>query len=86
MVFSVEVMHYRVLRVNQFVDVGHEVTNSFCVGFVDLLKQLDVDDSLFVIGNDVVVFDTCKGVAVLEVAVGVLTESSSLLIRTLARW
>jgi hypothetical protein len=53
---------------------------------VDLLKQLDVDDSLFVIGDDVVVFDTCKGVAVLEVAVGVLTESSSLLIRTLARW
>jgi hypothetical protein len=36
MVFSVEVMHYRVLRVNQFVDVGHEVTYSFCVDFVDL--------------------------------------------------
>jgi hypothetical protein len=35
---------------------------------VDLLKQLDV-------GDDVVVFDTCKGVTVLEVAVGVLTES-----------
>jgi hypothetical protein len=75
MVFSVEAMHYRVLRVNQFVDVGHEVTNGFCVGFVDLLKQLDVGDSLFVIGDDVVVFDTCKGVAVLEVAVGVLAES-----------
>jgi hypothetical protein len=75
MVFSVEVMHYRVLRVNQFVDVGHEVTNGFCVGFVDLLKQLNVGDSLFVIGDDVIVFDTCKGVAVLEVAVGVLTES-----------
>jgi hypothetical protein len=42
---------------------------------VDLLKQLDVGDSLFVVGDDVVVFDTCKGVAVLEVAVGVLTES-----------
>jgi hypothetical protein len=74
-VFSVEVMHYRILRVDQFVDVGHEVTNGFCVGFVDLLKQLDVGDSLFVVGDDVVVFDTCKGVAVLEVAVGVLTES-----------
>jgi hypothetical protein len=73
-VIFVEVMHYRVLRVNQFVDVGHEVTYSFCVSFVDLLKQLDVGDSLFVIGDDVVVFDTCKGVAVLEVAVGVLTE------------
>jgi hypothetical protein len=75
MVFSVEVMHYRILRVNQFVDVGHEVTNGFCVSFVDLLKQLDVGDSLFVVGDDVVVFDTCKGVAVLKVAVGVLTES-----------
>jgi hypothetical protein len=42
---------------------------------MDLLKQLDVSESLFVVGNDVVIFDTCKGVAVLEVAVSVLTES-----------
>jgi hypothetical protein len=42
---------------------------------VDLLKQLDVGDSLFVVGDDVVVFNTCKGVAVLKVAVVVLTES-----------
>jgi hypothetical protein len=75
MVFFVEIMHYRILRVDQFVDVGHEVTNGFCVGFVDLLKQLDVGDSLFVVGNDVIIFDTRKGVAVLKVAVGVLTES-----------
>jgi hypothetical protein len=75
MVLSIEVMHYRVLLVNQFVDIGHEVTNGFCVGFVNLLKQLDIGDSLFVVSDDVVVFDTCKGVAVLEVAVGVLTES-----------
>jgi hypothetical protein len=74
-VFSVEVMHYRILSVDQFVGVGHEVANGFCIGFVDLLKQLDVGDSLFVVGNDVVVFDTCKGVAVLELAVSVLTES-----------
>jgi hypothetical protein len=67
------------LRVDQFVDVGHEVTNGFCVSFVDLLKQLDVGDSLFVVGNDVVVFYTCKGVAVLEVVVSVLTKG-------LARW
>jgi hypothetical protein len=46
---------------------------------VDLLKQLDVGDSLFVVGNDVVVFYTCKGVAVLEVVVSVLTKG-------LARW
>jgi hypothetical protein len=74
-VFSVEVMHYCILHVDQFVNVGHEVTNVFCVGFVDLIKQLDVGESLFVVGDDVIVFDTCKDVAVLEVAVGVLTES-----------
>jgi hypothetical protein len=74
-VFSVEVMHYRVLSINQFVDVGHEVTDGLGIGFVDLLEQLDISDSLFVVCNDVVVFDTCEGVAVLEVAVGVLTES-----------
>jgi hypothetical protein len=74
-IFSVEVMHYRVLRVNQFVDVGHDVTNGFGISFMDLLEQLDIGDSLFVVGNDVVVFDTCEGVAVLEVAVSVLTES-----------
>jgi hypothetical protein len=42
---------------------------------VDLLEQLDVSDPLLVVCNDVVVFDTCKGVAVVEVAVGLLTES-----------
>jgi hypothetical protein len=42
---------------------------------MDLLEQLDVGDSLFVVSDDVIVFDICKGVAVLEVAVSVLTES-----------
>jgi hypothetical protein len=74
-VFSVEVMHYRVLSVDQFVDVGHEVANGFGIGFVNLLEQLDISDPLLVVCNDVVVFDTCEGVAVLEVAVGVLMES-----------
>jgi hypothetical protein len=74
-VFSVEVMHYRVLSVDQFVDVGHEVANGFGIGFVDLLEQLDVSDPLLVVCNDVVIFDTCEGVVVLEVAVGVLTKS-----------
>jgi hypothetical protein len=74
-VFSVEVVHYRILSVDQFVDVGHEVANGFCIGFVDLFEQLDVGYSLFVVGNDVVVFDTCKGVAVLKVAVSILMES-----------
>jgi hypothetical protein len=74
-IFCVEVVHYRVLSVDQFVDVAHEVANGFGIGFVDLLEQLDVGDSLFVVANDVVIFDTCEGVAVLEVAVSVLTES-----------
>jgi hypothetical protein len=72
-VFSIEVVHYHILSVDQFVDIGHEVANGFGISFVDLLEQLDVGDSLFVVGNDVVVFDTCKGVAVLKVAVSVLT-------------
>jgi hypothetical protein len=37
MIFSVEVVHHRILIVDQFVDVGHEVTNGVCVSFVDLL-------------------------------------------------
>jgi hypothetical protein len=74
-VFSIEVMHYCILSVDQFVDVGHQVANGFVIGFVDLLEQLDVSDPLLVVCNDVVVFDTCEGVAVFEVAVGVLTES-----------
>jgi hypothetical protein len=85
-VLSIEVMHYCVLSVDQFVDVGHEVANGFGVGFVDLLEQHDVGDPLLVVSNDVVIFDTCKGVAILEVAVGVLMESLISLIRTLARW
>jgi hypothetical protein len=75
MIFSVEVVHYRVLSVDQFVNVGHEVANGFGVSFVDLLKQLGVGDSFFVVGNDVIVLDTCEGVVVLEVAVSVLMES-----------
>jgi hypothetical protein len=45
------------------------------VSFVDLLKQLDVGNSLLVVGDDVIVFYTCEGVTILKVAVGVLTES-----------
>jgi hypothetical protein len=74
-VVSIEVMHYRVLSVDQFVDVGHEVANGFGIGFMDILEQLDVSDPLLVVCNDVVVFDTCEDVAVVEVVVGVLTES-----------
>jgi hypothetical protein len=74
-IFSVEVVHHRILSVDQFVNVGHEVTTGVCVSFVDLLEQLDVGDPLLVISDVVFVFDTCKGVAVHEVAVSVLMES-----------
>jgi hypothetical protein len=74
-IFSVELVHHRILSVDQFVDVDHEVTDGVCVSFVDLLEQLDVGVPLLVISDDVFVFDTCEGVAVLKVAVGVLTES-----------
>jgi hypothetical protein len=85
-VFSVEVMHDRVSSVDQFVDVGHEVTDGVCVSFVDLLEQLDVGNPLLVISNDVFVFDICEGVAVLEVAVGVLSESFVTSHSHSARW
>jgi hypothetical protein len=42
---------------------------------MDLLEEHDVGDSFLVIRDDVLVFDNRKGVAVFEVAVGVLTES-----------
>jgi hypothetical protein len=45
------------------------------MSFMNLLEPLDVVDPLLVVGNDVFIFDTCKGVAVLEVAVGILSES-----------
>jgi hypothetical protein len=74
-VFSIEVVHHLVLSVDQFVDVGHEITDGVRVSFMNLLEQLDVGDPLLVISNDVFVFGTCEGVAILEVAVGVLSES-----------
>jgi hypothetical protein len=68
-------MHYRILSVDQFVDVGHEVADDVCISLMDLLEQLDVGDSLLVVSDDVFIFNTRKGVAVLEVAVGVFAES-----------
>jgi hypothetical protein len=45
------------------------------VNFVDLLEELDVGDPLLVVRDDVLVFDIHEGVAVFEVAVGVLPKS-----------
>jgi hypothetical protein len=38
MIFSVEVMHRRILSVDQFVDVGHKIADGMCISFVDLLE------------------------------------------------
>jgi hypothetical protein len=46
-----------------------------CISFMDLLEELDVGDPFLVIGDNVLDFDTREGVAVLEVAVGILLES-----------
>jgi hypothetical protein len=42
---------------------------------MNVFKELDVSDSLLVVGDDVFVLNACEGLAVLEVAVGVLSES-----------
>jgi hypothetical protein len=46
-----------------------------CTSFMDLLEEHEVGDPFLVVGNDVLVFDTREGVAILEVVVGVLSES-----------
>ena len=41
---------------------------------MDLLEELEVGDTLLVVGDDVVVLDTSKLVSVLEEPVGVVAE------------
>jgi hypothetical protein len=82
-IFSVEVVHHYIFSVDYLIDISHEVGDGVGVSFMDLLKELDVCDSFLVVGDDVPVLDTRKGVAVLKVVVGVLSKSC--LIRTLAR-
>jgi hypothetical protein len=74
-VFSFEVVHHRVLSIDKLVDVGHEVGAGVGIYFVDLFEELDVGYPLFVVGYDVFILDTCESVAVLKVAVSVLSES-----------
>jgi hypothetical protein len=85
-IFSIEVVHHRVLSVNYLVDIGHEVGNGMRISFVDFLEELDVGDPLLVVGDDILVFDTHESDAVLKVAVVYSRRVSSHLIRTLARW
>jgi hypothetical protein len=42
---------------------------------MDLLEELDVGDPFRVVSDDILVLDTREGVAVFEVAVGILLES-----------
>jgi hypothetical protein len=44
-------MHHRILSIDKLVDVGHEVSDGVSISFVDLLKELDVGDSLLVVGK-----------------------------------
>jgi hypothetical protein len=74
-IFSIEVIHHRILSIDKLVDVGHEVGDGVGVSFMDLLKEHDVGYPFVVVGDGVFVFDTCKGIAILEVAVSVLSES-----------
>jgi hypothetical protein len=73
-ILSIEVVHYYVLSVDQLINVSHEVDDGVNVSFIDFLEELDVGDSLLVVGDDVLVLDTREGVAVLKVAVGLLVE------------
>jgi hypothetical protein len=45
------------------------------ISFVDLLEELDFGDPLLLVSDEVLVFDTREGVAILEVAVGVFLKS-----------
>jgi hypothetical protein len=45
------------------------------ISLKDLLEQLDVGVSLFVVGDDVFIFNARKGVEVLNVAVGFNSSS-----------
>jgi hypothetical protein len=74
-VFSFEVVHHRVLSVDKLVNVGHEVCDGMGVSFVDLLEELDVCYPLLVVVYDVFILDICESVAILKVAVSVMSES-----------
>jgi ABC-type uncharacterized transport system ATPase subunit len=84
-VISFEVVYHRVSCIDKLVDVGHEVSNRVSTNFMDLLEELEVGYPLLVVGYDVFILDIAEGVAVLEEATVVLSESFIFLIRTLAR-
>jgi hypothetical protein len=75
MVIPFEVVHHRILSIDELVDIGREVGDGVGISFMNLLKELEVGYPLLVVGYDVFVLDSCKSVVILEVAVSVLTES-----------
>jgi hypothetical protein len=44
------------------------------ISFMDLFEELDISDAFLVLGDDIFVLDTGEGIAIFEVAVGVLPE------------
>jgi predicted amino acid racemase len=41
-VFSFEVVYHCILSIDKLVDICHEVSDSVCVSFMDLLEELEV--------------------------------------------
>jgi hypothetical protein len=70
-----EVVYDCVLGIDEFVDVSHEVGYGFSAGFMDLLEELEVGDSLLVVVYHIFILDSGEGVVVLEETIGVLSES-----------
>jgi hypothetical protein len=56
------------------IDVSHDVGDGVSISFMDLLEELDVGDSILVVGDDVLVLDTRECIAVFEVAVSVFPK------------
>ena len=71
---ALEVMEDSILGITELVDVDHEVGDGGNTCLVDLLEELEVGDTLLVVGDDVVVLDASKLVPVLEEPVGVVAE------------
>jgi hypothetical protein len=70
-----EIVHYYILCVDELIDVGHEVGDGFNAGFMDLLEELELGESLLVVVYDILILDSSKSVAVPEETVGVLSKS-----------
>jgi hypothetical protein len=66
------VMDNCILSIDELVDIGQEVSYGSRAGLMDLLEELEVGDTLIVVGDDVFVLHTCKLVVVFEEVVSVV--------------